>query len=53
MCNQSRGQERIHADGKLHTREPTSQHRQALPFQVNGCDTEHDSFEPKDHEEPL
>lgn len=24
-----------------------------LPFQVNGCDTEYNSFEPKNHEEPL
>jgi hypothetical protein len=24
-----------------------------LPFQVNGCDTKYNSFEPKNHEEPL
>ena len=28
-------------------------YNQILPFQVNSCDTEHNSFEPKNHEEPL
>lgn len=28
-------------------------HKQGLPFQVNGCDTKYNAFEPKNHEEPL
>ena len=28
-------------------------YNQILPFQVNSCDTKHNSFEPKNHEEPL
>lgn len=49
----AKGRKRIQARENLHTCKAVPHHSHVLPFQIDGCDAKHNSFEPKDHEEPL